>query len=191
MAPQDYVKRGQPKRKPKKTKKKTTSNTSGTPWFRMMIALSLVCGFVFALYSLQKETITPPESSQPVSAETEMPAEQPRFVEGPKDPLPILHEEEWAFIDALPEYSVEVDVEEIPDSDKLYIMQCGSFRVNDQAEELRARIALVNLEAEVIESNGSNGRWYRVVLGPYDKKRLAEKHRHELRRNKIVGCKIW
>ena len=48
-----------------------------------------------------------------------------------------------------------------------------------------------NFEAQVRPSEGSSGRWYRVIIGPYQSKRLAEKQRHTLQRAKINGCKIW
>ncbi len=70
-------------------------------------------------------------------------------------------------------------------------MQCGSFRKQGQAEELKARIAFQGFEAQVRPSEGSSGRWYRVIIGPYESKRLAEKQRHTLQRAKINGCKIW
>ncbi len=70
-------------------------------------------------------------------------------------------------------------------------MQCGSFRKRDQAEQLEARIAFTGLQAEVRETEGKNGLWYRVVLGPYQGKRSADRDRHLLQDNKIEGCRIW
>lgn len=192
MSPNDYVSRGQ-KRKKKPVKK------APTPWFRMTFALCLVSAFIFGLYQLQKAPVgtgdMEPKLNNSKIADDLGPSEGEAVVITPeiedKEPLPKLGKEEWAFIDALPEYSVEIDVPEEEDSDRQYIMQCGSFRTTDRAQELRARLALQGLEAQILQSEGSSGLWYRVVLGPYDRKREAERHRHQVRRAGINGCKIW
>ncbi|MCT7654773.1 SPOR domain-containing protein [Oceanimonas sp. NS1] len=61
-------------------------------------------------------------------------------------------------------------------------MQCGSFRSSAQAEQLKARIAFQGLASEVKRSEGSNGIWYRVVMGPYDSKRKADQEKHKMGR---------
>jgi cell division protein FtsN len=194
MAQTDYVARGQ-KRKKKVEKK------APTPWLRMFIALALVCSFVFGLYFLQSSSTDNNDSSTQApssadSADVHSDSANASDVEMTKpslerEPLPELGEEEWAFIDALPEYSVEVDIPEVEASDKQYIMQCGSFRTTDRAQELRAILAMQGFEAQMLQSDGQNGRWYRIVLGPYDRKRAAERDRHQLRRANVNSCKIY
>jgi cell division protein FtsN len=193
MSPNDYVSRGQ-KRNSKKAAKKVP-----TPWFRITVALCLVSAFIFGLYHLQKAPTT--ANGERLEANTPNVADDivteggtdvvitPK-IEG-KEPLPTLGKEEWAFIDALPEYSVEIDVPEEEESDRVYIVQCGSFRTTERAQELRARLALQGLEAQILKSDGNNGVWYRVVLGPYERKREAERLRHQVRRAGIDGCKIY
>ena len=70
-------------------------------------------------------------------------------------------------------------------------MQCGSFRTLEQAQTLKAKIAFAGLVAEVKKTQGSNGIWYKVRLGPYETKRLAESDKNKLKRIKIMGCGIW
>ncbi|WP_371195722.1 SPOR domain-containing protein [Glaciecola sp. SC05] len=186
MAQTDYVSRGQ-KRNKKAPKK------APTPWLKIILAITAVLIFAYALYLLQK---TPADSPVIEEQSISQPAEQSADVEVAnslmdKDPLPVLGEEEWAFIDALPEYSVEIDIPDTEDSDRQYIMQCGSFRTTERAQELRAQLALQGLEAQMLQSDGQNGRWYRVVLGPYDRKRMAERDRHQARRGNINNCKIY
>jgi len=75
---------------------------------------------------------------------------------------------------------------------KRYIMQCGSFRKVSSAESLKARIAMNGFTANItasIEKSGS--KWFRVALGPYESKRMAESERHQLERNNINNCRIW
>ncbi|MFC4700501.1 SPOR domain-containing protein [Glaciecola siphonariae] len=213
MAQTDYVSRGQ-KRKKKAPKK------APTPWLRIVLALAVVGGLAYGLFALQQagidtsnsdnavqkpqqgatqieqqqnaasasslsESNSNPTKTQPTS---DVDIAQPSL---DREPLPTLGEEEWAFIDALPEYSVEVDIPDEVASDRKYIMQCGSFRTTERAEELRAKLALQGFEAQMLQSDGQNGRWYRVVMGPYERKRAAERDRHQVRRANINNCKIY
>ena len=108
-----------------------------------------------------------------------------------EDGLPELPEEEWEYIKSLPGYEVEVDVTEQAPSGKRYLMQCASFRTRAQAEEMKAKIAFQGFEALIRRSSGNNGDWFRVILGPFESKRDAERTRHTLRRSNITTCKIW
>jgi cell division protein FtsN len=130
----------------------------------------------------------PSESAQAPVDSANAPA---KSINDEKDPLPVLKEEDWEFIEGLPSYSVEVEVDELPNADRRYLMQCGSFRKQSQAEELKATIAFQGLESQVLESEGSKGIWFRVVLGPYETKRDAERDRHALRSARINRCQIW
>ncbi len=70
-------------------------------------------------------------------------------------------------------------------------MQCGSFKTLKQAEVLKANIAFAGLSAQISAPVGTNSTYYKVYLGPYEKKRDAEKDKHKLKRNKINYCQIW
>lgn len=201
MAPKDYVKR-KPQARKKNTrasKAKQEQTIASTPWMRIAIAAILIGGFIWGLYKLQQTDVgtasepnietkleTPSDAGSTPSLEVAVDIEE---AVPPLPPLPVLGEEEWEYIDALPEASVEVDATGPVESDREYIMQCGSFRTPERAEELKARLAFAGFESRVIESNG--GKWHRVVLGPYQNKRDAERDRHTLRRNDIQRCKIW
>ena len=72
-----------------------------------------------------------------------------------------------------------------------YQMQCGSFREQTQAEAMKAQIAFVGFGSEIRRTDGNNGVWYRVVLGPYESKRQATADRNRLRQQGINTCQIW
>jgi cell division protein FtsN len=185
MAHKDYVSRGQKKRP---VKKKAVAQP--LPWFRILLALAIIGAFAYGLWFLSTSNTSKPEplADKPESVK----AISPKTNElEDQSSLPVLEEEQWEFIESLPNYSVEVDVEEQQVSQRPYLMQCGSFRTEGQAEKLKAEIAFQGMEAQVLESKGKNGIWYRVVLGPFDRKREAEKGRHQLRRANINNCKIW
>ncbi|UAA39183.1 SPOR domain-containing protein [Paraneptunicella aestuarii] len=173
MAPKDYVGRGQ-------AKKAQPPPRPPFPWIRTIITLLLVVGFAVFLWFIRDEKKDEVElQSQPTVKEVE--------------PLPDPPKEKWEFMKILPDpnNTVEVDVPDAPNSGKTYVMQCGSFRTVAQAEEMRAKIAFQGLESQVKTSDGQNGKWHRVVLGPYDSKRNAERDRHKLQRAGMTTCRIW
>jgi cell division protein FtsN len=175
MAHKDYVARGRSKKQAPPPPKKSL------PWLRIIITVTLVAGFGYFLWSIKG---TAPEKTSSDNAATEQ-------TKSKEDTMPDIPEEEWEFIKSLPEFTVKIDHKEQDQPTVRRLIQCGSFRKNTQAQELKAKIAFQGLEAQVRPSEGSSGLWYRVILGPYDSKRLAEKHRHTLQRAKINGCKIW
>jgi cell division protein FtsN len=172
MAHKDYVARGRSKKAVPPPPKRSL------PWISLVIILSLVAVFVYFLWTI-KGSAPQINDEQPVA----------KIKPAADDALPDMPKEEWEFIKTLPEYTVEIDEAEQQKSTVRYLMQCGSFKVGSQAEELKAKIAFQGLEAQVRKSEGSS--WYRVILGPYDSKRNAEADRHHLQKEKINGCQIW
>ncbi|KTG24608.1 cell division protein FtsN [Idiomarina sp. WRN-38] len=183
----DYANRKpkQNKRKPSKKKgsnKKTqrgakpVSDRQPVPWAIVIIAVAIIAGFVYFLVS--------------ISGKSEEQANQPEVQAPPADLLPEKSAERWRYIEELESKEVEVDVPE-REVGPQKLMQCGSFRQQSDAERLRAQIAMAGLESQVRATEGSNGLWYRVILGPYETKRDAERDRHKLQRNQVFGCAIW
>lgn len=183
MAPKDYVSRGRaPKKKPAPAVK---AQPVQPPWMKISGILVLLIGFAYFLWTI-KDSAAPNE--------TPILQLEPNTASKQQSDLPEKPQEKWEFMDLLtdPERTT-VEVEEVVEeqSDKSYVLQCGSFRIREQAEQMRAQIAFQGLESEVKQSNGSNGIWYRVVMGPYDSRRAAEKDRHTLQRAKFNTCRIW
>lgn len=173
MAPKDYVSRGQ-------AKTSQAPSRPPFPWVRFVITLLLIVGFVVFLWYIREDNadkvITP--QNKPQKQELT---------------LPDAPEEQWEYLKLLPDpnTTVEVDVPQQQKSDKTYVMQCGSFRKKAQAEAMRANIAFQGLESQVKTTNGKNGVWHRVVLGPYESKRQGERNRHKLQKASITTCRIW
>lgn len=187
MAQRDYVSRGRaPQKKQNKKnsnqKRKSTATSppvASFPKARLAVVVLLLIGFGVFLWSIKDASDTAPDA----------PAQ--RTVAPSEEALPELPEEEWEYIKSLPGYEVEVEVAEQEASDKRYLMQCASFRTRSQAEEMKAKIAFQGLEAQIRPSSGDNGEWFRVILGPFDSKRDAERAKHSLRKVKISTCQIW
>jgi len=210
MPPKDYVARGRaPAKKAsaaKPTKKKAPAKkakapqgrsaaasapveSNGIPFVRIGFTLAVLVGFGVFLWNLKDSADSrraEKQASQQVSTAPNGTAA--------KDDLPEMPEEKWEFIETLtdPDYEVKVELPKQADtSDKEYILQCGSFRKEEQAESMRAKIAFQGLESQIKPSNGKNGLWYRVILGPYKRKRAAEKDRHTLQRAGFNYCRVW
>lgn len=188
MAQRDYVSRGRSpqkkkaannKRKPATNAQANTPSVGKLPLIRLVGVFALVIGFGVFLWSIKD------------NVEEDVDTQVARPVAPTEETLPELPEEEWEYIKTLPGYEVEVEVKEQEKSDKRYLMQCASFRTRAQAEEMKAKIAFQGLEALIRHSSGSNGEWFRVILGPFESKRDAEKAKHSLRKVNIATCQIW
>lgn len=86
------------------------------------------------------------------------------------------------FYTLLPEQTMEVEVDpgevaksRTSQSTELYLLQAGSFKQMEDADRRRAELLLLGLEPKVEETNGDNGRWFRVYVGPFESRsRLAK-----------------
>lgn len=185
MTSRDYANR-KPTRKGNAKKRGSKGNPPKRfPVLVFIITLLGLAGFGYLLWLLNDtdEAVTTP-----------VVVEKPKKATVKKDPnaLPPAPEEEWTYLEELENKKVEVDLPEVSDKPKRpYQMQCGSFRKESQANQLKAMIAFQGLEAQVRKVKGSSGIWYKVVLGPYDKKRDAERQRHVLQNSGTNGCQIW
>ncbi len=66
-----------------------------------------------------------------------------------------------------------------------YYLQAGAFREQVDAENARAKLALLGYEANIVERNSDNGVLYRVRLGPYTQIEAMNKVRNKLSENGI------
>jgi len=182
----DYAKKQPPKRKPAAKKRKSPAakprggakknNVERPSIGRVVLTLLLLVGFVSLLVWLKvKDNSAPVPASGTAIEET---------------PLPEMPKEEWSYIEELENKEVEVVVPERAESAPR-VIQCGSFRTESDAEAMRAQIAFIGLEAQIRATEGSNGLWYRVVLGPFENQRVAQSTNHQLQRGGMHGCQIW
>jgi cell division protein FtsN len=193
MSHRDYANR-KPRNKPGARSRSTRGNARGQsrgmgqiPIIPTLLVFLLVGGFGYFLWSIK-------DTAKEVSADAVVTAPAKKTTKAiKKDPnaLPPQPKEEWTYLEELEKKSVEVDVPESAKSTQAYQMQCGSFRQESQAQEMKAVIAFQGLEAQVRRSDGANGVWYKVVLGPYNGKREAQANAHKLERVGIKNCQIW
>lgn len=183
MSNHDYISRKPPKKKNNNPYKGKSAQPAPTSSFKVKLAgvliLILVGAFAYGLWFLKTDKATkdpiPTNSTTTVEKEKEL----------PKPP-----KEKWTYVENLKTKEIEVGKYEVKESGP-YKMQCGSFRTLAQAESLKASMAFVGIESTIQIAQGKNNTWYKVVLGPYTRKREAEQDKHKLRNNKINGCQIW
>ncbi|WP_070970523.1 cell division protein FtsN [Vibrio sonorensis] len=174
MANKDYVRRG---RGTNKTAKKPARKRK--PWRSGLIAILLVGAFGYGLYTLSMDPEPPTPVVQP----------KPKPKSKPKADLPKPPDEPWEYVESLPNKEIKVKAKELEVSEVPYIMQCGAYKTQEQAEARKLDIAFQGINSKIRKKEGSS--WYRVVLGPYKFKRDAERDRHKLQRAKIEPCAIW
>lgn len=66
-----------------------------------------------------------------------------------------------------------------------YILQVGSFNNFADADELKAKLAFLGLEAKLAEANVKNSTWYRVQIGPFESSSGLSNAKNLLIQNKI------
>ena len=68
----------------------------------------------------------------------------------------------------------------------VYYLQAGAFQKSSDADNLKARLALAGLEAQIQTATlPDNSIWHRVRLGPYSNAQELDKARSTLKDNKI------
>lgn len=158
------------------TKKKKSRTKMGSPIIAVILASALIVCISYILFSTNKGKKPATHIRQEKSSS-----------QAPVEILPKKPKAKWLYETDLVSKVVPVDLPEKKISTQRYQMQCGSFRIKAQAEALKAKIAFQGLHSEV----NKTGNWFRVFLGPYKRRRNAEKDKHKLQRARIYGCYVW
>lgn len=177
MKNKDYV--SQPKRQKRRGSKKPEK--APFPKVKLLILVLLVGIFAYFLFFLKEGSGTADKTSSSTTKQEKKKTE--KTLPPPPD------DEEWTFIDELKNKEVNVGTDELKDKGP-FVLRCTTVRSKQRAEALKAKIAFSGHESVVKAHKGTSGMWYRVDLGPYDRKREAEKVRHTMKRNNINGCSI-
>jgi len=185
MSNQDYISRSPNKKKnnpyKKKPRKESPAVTLKTKFITLLLVL-LVAGFSYGLWALKNNPATKSPIEEKLSSSQLAKTNEANL---PKPP-----EEKWTYVDNLKTKEVEVGEYTVTERGP-YKMQCGSFRKKSQAESVKAKMAFIGIESKIQQAQGKTSLWYKVILGPYERKRMAEKDKHKLKNNKITDCQIW
>lgn len=98
------------------------------------------------------------------------------------------------FYKTLPNMDVKVNVETVKDREQEKYnsaLQAGSFRNKDDANQMRAEIILMGLDAIVeSRSNDQGNVWHRVIVGPFTSRSALNKARNQLANNGMQALVI-
>ena len=183
----------------------------GWVWMMGGLAIGLFVAFVVYLNDLGKkndnnlatvikETFTDLQEnaeqrkqSQQTSEPAKPKAKQTAKTE-PEKPKP-----SFDFYYILPELEVAVPEQEIArksqtseaQDEKIdYILQAGSFRSHDQADQLKASLALKGITANIQTVNVNSVTWHRVRIGPINSMAQLTQTRKRLRDNGIQAIVV-
>jgi len=71
-----------------------------------------------------------------------------------------------------------------------YFVQAGAFRTPDDAEAQRAKLAMLGIDAQVTEREQSGRTVFRVRVGPFNQKALADVTREQLEVNGVEAALV-
>lgn len=180
-------------------KNRTRRRRKSPPWIWAAIGLLLGLFVAFLVY-LQMRVEEPGPGNRTRSIMLETPDEEDtRELPKPEraEPIPPPPRPRFDFYNLLPEMEVVVPEHELEDAPVregvkqvqqpgIYVLQAGSFRNNGQADQLRAKLALLGVETSVKTVTGKSGaRWHRVLVGPFDNLGELNDARVLLKRNGI------
>jgi cell division protein FtsN len=78
-----------------------------------------------------------------------------------------------------------------PGSDPfIYFVQAGAFQSSDDAEQRRAKVAMLGLESKITEREQSGRTVFRVRIGPYDKQAEADAVKDKLTADSVEAVLV-
>ena len=71
-----------------------------------------------------------------------------------------------------------------------YVVQAGAYRTPEDAEAQRAKLAMLGMDAQISEREQSGRTVFRVRLGPFNQKALADLSREQLEVNGVEAALV-
>lgn len=162
---------------------------SGAGFGLMSFGLGVACGLALALLAWLGGYLPRGDDGQPGLP---VGRDEPAILDAPGDADRGQRDGRYDFFTVLPEIEVVVPSREIeqrarenPDQPATetggrYLIQAGSFRNADDAEALKARLAMLGMVARIQTVNVDGQTWHRIRLGPYETARDANSARRTL-----------
>lgn len=186
------------------TKRKRTNSRRGAgrkpsggipSWFWLiggiLIGLGVAIALMFKGYFPELRQHTPSVDTQPSdSSESALVEDTSPASEKPKKPR-------YDFFKVLPEMEVVIPKQELSrkaenspgttpaTSQDRYILQAGSFKNPADAEQMKAKLALLGSIATIQTVTVNSETWHRVRIGPFEGARKADEVRRMLSDNQV------
>lgn len=173
-------------------RRKSSKHQSGIPaWLWLLSGILLGMGLAYYLWS--KGYIPQPNADTTAadgSAEQISPATVEEVAPATEEP----RKSPYDFFTVLPEMEVVVPEQELRQKNRAaetpaaqvqadsgsYLLQVGSFREKSDAEQLKARLALMGITARTQSVTVNDVTWHRVRIGPVSGVRQADEMRTRL-----------
>jgi len=165
----------------------------------MWLLTGILIGLGLAWYLFAKGYIPQPQGDAAQSAGS--PAPGPQTPAGGEEVAPRQEDSkrpQYDFFTVLPEMEVVVPEQELSErvqpqandapaaaDGSHYLLQAGSFRSTGDAEQMKARLALLGIVAQVQTVTVNDATWHRVRVGPVSTARQADEMRNRLADNGI------
>ncbi len=146
----------------------------------------------FDFYTLLKETevIVPQEADREERTVTVIESDPPELDTSVEESDTSANTDEAPSTgnDAATDSAVETDESE---DQVVYVLQAGSFKNAEDADSVRARLLLLNMQASIEKVNPQPGEtWHRVLVGPFSNKAALAEARTVLTRNGIDSIQL-
>jgi len=151
--------------------------------------LVIACAGALAWYYRAALELPPRAPEPPAASRAKKPA-------SPAEPrTPVAEEtERFEFYDMLPDAEVEVPVQPRSSAGAVpapvsvpgtYVIQAGAFPNFEEADKVKARLALLGIVSEIQVAETNERRFHRVRIGPIDNLDQLNRLRNRLRQNGI------
>ena len=158
----------------------------------------VLLGLAISAYALFQDWV--PQLRKSDTPQPNPAAQAPKGSEaGLSEPAPAETKPKYDFYSVLPEMEVVIPEAEVtaqaastaPAAGGMrYLLQTGSFRAAADADAMKARLALLGLQAHVVPVTINEARWHRVRLGPFPSARELDDARRELELNGIEAIAL-
>ncbi len=185
------------KTRKKQARRSSTRKKSTPPWVWLLIGLILGLVAALAVYLYVRADGKPATKAvEPAAQQKAVPATKKKVQPAQTRNL---DKPRFDFYRLLPEREIIIPEEQIanrrdkktapiPDADKggHYLLQAGAFKTFKQADQLKARLALIGVEAniETVKINDAVA-WHRVRVGPFSSLDKVNTVRYRLQDNDI------
>jgi len=169
----------------------------GTPAW-MWLLTGILIGLGLAYYLWAKGYIPTPQVEQPLAGDASLQQQsEPALADDLSKPEAKPDKPRYDFFTVLPEMEVVVPEQELKESSQPqsqqspqtdaenYLLQVGSFRQTGDAEQMKARLALLGMTAKIQTVRVNEATWHRVRIGPVTGARQADELRQRLAANGI------
>jgi cell division protein FtsN len=176
----------------KKRHRGASRGSNGSPaWLWLLTGILIGLGAAYYLWA--KGYIPAPKMEQPVSGKaTPQSKPEPAIADEVNSTSEKAKKPRYDFFTVLPEMEVIVPEQELSESGSTdpaatriegegsYLLQVGSFRQADDAEQMKARLALLGIVARIQTVTVNDATWHRVRIGPVEGARKADDIRQQL-----------